>query len=592
MARVGREGDEALAKDLAAWTRAQAEREAQWRQAFLQASLDCIIVIDGRGLVVEFNPQAQETFGFTREEAVGQELAQLIIPPEYRDRHRAGMSRFFAVGEGPLLNRRIEIEGVRKDGRRVPVELAITPFRMGGDTYFAGYLRDISHRLEAQRALEQRAATIHVLQQLPVAALQATGVREAVAVCLEQICLYAGWKLGHAYIRDESGEQMVSSGVWFPASGAWFTSFRQRTEQTTLRPGQGMPGQVWLRRQPQFAPDFNVPGRFPRSTAALEAGLVSAIAFPVIVHGRVEAVLEFFSDRPNEPDPEILDVLANVGIQLGRVFERRRAEGELERANARLRAETQARVRMLNVAAHELGTPLTPMVVQVELLKLRHANDDKDRKSLEVLERNLNRLRDLVQDLLDAARLDSGRLRVRLAPVDLAEAAARAVNAYREVAREAGLHLQLEATGQPWALADDRRLGQVLDNLLSNAVKFTPRGGSIHVRVREEGGEAVADVTDTGPGLSQEQLERLFQPFSQVHGPQEGQPKGSGLGLYISRGFVEACGGSLEVTSEGKGTGATFRVRLPATRPGARIEVRQAQAPGLAEPGDRPAGIA
>ena len=135
-------------------------------RATLEASLDCVITMDHRGSVVEFNPAAERTFGYSGEEAVGCEMADLIMPPDLRERHRAGLRRYLDGGDPALLDRRIEIEAVRRDGSRFPVELTITRIDVPGEPVFTGHLRDITERLRVERELrESRARLVHASDQ-------------------------------------------------------------------------------------------------------------------------------------------------------------------------------------------------------------------------------------------------------------------------------------------------------------------------------------------------------------------------------------------------------------------------------------------
>ena len=129
-------------------------------RAILDSALDCIIVMNASGRILEFNPAAERVFGYTREEAVGKELAELIIPAALRERHRQGLRRFLETGEGPVLGRRIEITGVRADGSEILVELAITTFHIQKEPVFAAYLRDITARKEGEEARRTLAAII------------------------------------------------------------------------------------------------------------------------------------------------------------------------------------------------------------------------------------------------------------------------------------------------------------------------------------------------------------------------------------------------------------------------------------------------
>lgn len=129
-------------------------------RAILDSALDCIITMDASGRIVEFNPSAERVFGFSREEAVGQELAGLIIPLRLRERHRQGLKHYLETGEGPVLGRRIEINALRADGSEILVELAITPFRIRGEPTFTAYLRDITERKRGEEASQRLAAIV------------------------------------------------------------------------------------------------------------------------------------------------------------------------------------------------------------------------------------------------------------------------------------------------------------------------------------------------------------------------------------------------------------------------------------------------
>jgi len=135
-------------------TAAQAVRDSAAREsAILESALDCIITIDHRGLVQEFNPAAERTFGYARSDVIGMEMAEMLVPPNLREAHRQGLERYMSTGEGPVLGRRIEIEAMRRDGSIFPVELAISRVDIPGTPVFTAYLRDISERVESDRQL-------------------------------------------------------------------------------------------------------------------------------------------------------------------------------------------------------------------------------------------------------------------------------------------------------------------------------------------------------------------------------------------------------------------------------------------------------
>jgi PAS domain S-box-containing protein len=251
------------------------------------------------------------------------------------------------------------------------------------------------------------------------------------------------------------------------------------------------------------------------------------------------------------------------------VSSRKQAETHAREAE-RLREAAAFKTQFLNNAAHELATPLTPLKLQ--LATMRPRLEALDPKGFTMLKRNVDRLGTLVTDLLDAARLQSGRLRMSFRDVDVDEALARIVASFRPQAQAAGITLGVRpGTAGLHLECDETRLEQVLFNLVHNALKFTPRGGQVWLRAAADHDHVELEVRDTGIGLTAAQMERLFTPFTQVHDATTHKTGGTGLGLYIARGIADQHHGTLGVASEGPGQGTTFTVRLPLHQPVAMV---------------------
>ncbi len=222
--------------------------------------------------------------------------------------------------------------------------------------------------------------------------------------------------------------------------------------------------------------------------------------------------------------------------------------------------------------SHELRTPLTLILTPVEDLLGRELANDL-RPALLVIRRNAHRLLRLIDDLLDLARLDVGGLRLHVAELDLNEIATRVVELSRPAAETRAMSLELEVEpGELWIYGDPHRLEIVLMNLLGNALKFTPDGGRVQLRVSTGETTCRVDVEDTGPGIAEQELGRIFDRFYQVEGSERRRQGGAGIGLSLARKLSELHSGSVAVKSA-LGEGSTFSVILPLGREHFRDEV-------------------
>lgn len=261
-------------------------------------------------------------------------------------------------------------------------------------------------------------------------------------------------------------------------------------------------------------------------------------------------------------DDEVGGLAGSYARMMARLREKTRA---LEESVARMREMDAMKTRFMNIASHELRTPMTPIRTELHIIQSgrRGPLTEEQRKGLQMVARNVDRLNRLIRELLEASRMEAGQLRLQVARKDVAEVVAHVAGMMDAQAREKGITLVAEAPPGLWARLDEDRVHQVLINLLENALQFTPAGGRVTVRAWAEGAEVHVAVQDTGAGIDPAVIPRLFQPFSQA---EPGVPRtegGTGLGLFICRGIVEGHGGRIGCASEGKGKGATFQFTLP-----------------------------
>jgi signal transduction histidine kinase len=264
-----------------------------------------------------------------------------------------------------------------------------------------------------------------------------------------------------------------------------------------------------------------------------------------------------------------------AGILERRLRERDEAQAEADRHRAaRLEQETTARraAEALNRAkdefiatvSHELRTPLNVIFGWVAILRSRSLDEAKRTHALEIIERNTKAQVRLIEDLLDMSRAIQGGVRLALESVDIAAVLEAAIDSLRPTAEARRIAITADAPqGVAFAHADPVRLQQVLWNVLSNALKFTPQGGRVTAEVSIDQAEAVVRISDSGEGISPEFLPYVFDRFRQEDAEVTRTHPGLGLGLSLVRHITELHGGTITATSEGKGKGATFTIRLP-----------------------------
>lgn len=289
-----------------------------------------------------------------------------------------------------------------------------------------------------------------------------------------------------------------------------------------------------------------------RALALMQAGAPCTTLVPLLLRGQRVGTMCLAQASGAGHNYEDIFLIEEVGRRVALAIESARLYREA-------RAAVRAREEMMAVLSHDLRNPLNVFALSMRALQPVAAGDPRKRETLARADRAYRRMKGLLEDLLDASRIDEGTLRLNPVPGDLAAAIAETLELQRPVAAEKGITLELQV--EPLSLRFDReRISQVLTNLIGNALKFTPSGGSIMVACQACGGAAVVTVTDTGPGIPEENLSHVFDRFWQSDGQE--RRSGIGLGLTIARGIVEAHGGSIKARNA-HGHGACFQFTLP-----------------------------
>jgi PAS domain S-box-containing protein len=467
-------------------------------------ALDVIITIDLDGRITSWNPKAETLFGWSQDEVLGRLLSDTIIPPAYREAHERGLAHYRTTGEGPMLNRQLELTALRRDGSELPVELAITPLRIGGTTIFGAFLRDITERRRVEQALQDSEASFRLLfssNPLPmwvfdVATLEFLEVNDAAVA-------------QYGYTRAEFLRMRIAD-IRPPEDVARLEAVRHRLKDGRVR-------------------DVEIVSHsldFARRRAALVV---------------------------------VIDVTEVKQSQqaLGKSADAKR---EADRAN-------QSKSTFLANMSHELRSPLNGIIGFAELMHDGRVGpvSCEHKEYLGDILTSAHHLLELINDVLDLAKVESGKMEIRPEPTDPARTVAEVRDTLRPLAAQKRIEVSVDVAPDVGVVTTDpAKLKQVLYNYVSNALKFTPDKGRVIIRVRRVSGEKefLVEVEDTGPGIRAEDLGRLFVEFQQLEATDGKKHAGTGLGLALTKRIVERQGGHVGVRST-PGVGSLFFAVLP-----------------------------
>jgi PAS domain S-box-containing protein len=551
-------------------------------KTMIQSAYDAFIAIDDKGVIFEWNHQAEATFGWKEDEVLGKHIVETIIPPRFREAHILGFERFFATGIGPILGKRVELPALHKSGFELPIELTISPVEVAGSFIFGAFLHDVSDR----RTNEQlRALQLHITQIL----LGSPTVEEAGENVMRIIGESLQFEYGELWQWDEPKLQIVCTwNIDEPA----LIKFGEMSKQFAFGPKEGLPGRIFETKSPQWYVDFG-DGNFERASLATEAGLHGAFGFPVTVQEEIVGVICMYSLKPKRAEEILLQMMPEIGARFGIFVQRARAEqklkslyldlerriqertDELQRAKEAAEEANIAKTSFLANMSHEIRTPLGAVLGFAELIAEDELTGDLRHTYTETIRRNGELLSNIISDILDLSKVDAGKLEIETRDSSLSEILKDVTTVLNLKAVEKGLRLSVKFEGKvPTTLrTDPLRLRQILINVIGNAIKFTERGGvTVIVKAPEDLSPLLAfEIKDTGPGIEADQTSKLFQPFSQADNTTKRQHGGTGLGLILSKRLAQLLGGDVTLKETQVGVGSTFLIKI---RPG-KIELGQ-----------------
>jgi len=524
-----------------------------------------ILSINQQGQIQTLNREAERIFGYTEKELAGKSI-NLLVPKSYRSDHDKHIENLFSDERTEIFNVEREVMGLRKDGSTFPLNIVVSEILTEDEHLFIGQFNDISERKKTEAIIKKEARYTHLNQIVTKIISECAIVEDAFQATLDAVCETTGWPVGHVYKNSENcPNTLVPTKIWHLKDPIAFKNFVKITEGTEFESGIGLPGRVLALKKAAWIFNVQEDDNFPRARQALEIEAKGAFGFPIMIKDEVVGVMEFFSLKTVKPDTKFLNVMFEIGIRLGRVVERSRAENKLMHAKKVAERANIAKSEFLSQMSHELKTPMHAIMGFSQLMlhetKDKLTSDQKD--NLKEIHNAADHLLTLINEVLELSKTLDGRISLTPENMDLTSLVNEVLLDTKALTANLNIQIINEIPKTGLTLRADRyRLSQVLTNLLTNAIKYNRENGSVRISCEKDTDKPFKiHIKDTGLGIAEENMDKLFQPFERLGAERTGI-SGTGIGLALSLKLVRLMNGDLVVDSQ-VNSGSCFTIELP-----------------------------
>jgi two-component system cell cycle sensor histidine kinase/response regulator CckA len=529
------------------------ESEERYRK-LLGATFEAIVIHTDEGVILEVNHAFEIMFGIPGMLATGLTILAFLV-----ERTR----ELFIAQIQQRRESSFEGIGLRMDGTWVDIEVVSKAHTYKGQPILATAIRNITARKRVEHSQRVQLAISQIL-------FEARTLDDAMPQLLEAVCETMEGVLAYVWLVDRDAKVLRWMTKW-SEPGVQAEELERASRAMTFALGEGWPGSVWKSGRPAWIQDFAEAGKLPRTSLATEGGLLGAFAFPLGSRSDISGVVECFSRELRQPDNDVFQMMADIGMKIGQFIDRKRTEEALQESEQQLRqaVKLEAIGRLAGGIAHDFNNVLTVITGYGTMLLPSLEGDSVSRARMMEILKAANRAAALTHQLLAFSRRQVLQPRI----LDLNAVVASIEHLLRPLIGEDVEFVTVPGSALSTIRADPGQLEQVLMNLAVNARDAMPQGGrltimtanlELHDLTRGKTHHVPPDsyvmlsVTDTGCGMDAATQARIFEPFFTT----KEKGRGTGLGLATVYGIVEQSGGHIEVTSV-QGRGTTFMIYFP-----------------------------